>query len=94
MRLIDEAGEALANELDAILHEAISRHLGRRDWTLDDVRGHLVIQTKPGHPLRETVFYDGAPIAWLYPYRHRVEEGVIYVSRPYALGPDNSKKDG
>jgi hypothetical protein len=85
--LLDAAVDALAAEVDAVLREAISRHLGRGDWTLDEVRGHVVRQVDLDHPLHETVFYDGVPIVRLYPYRHRVEGGVIYFYRPYSLVP-------
>lgn len=85
-RHIQEAVDRETDCVEALLWEAITQHLQRRDWTLDEVRNApLVCQVDSSIPLRETYFYGGVMILETFPPRKRWKDGVLIFERPYYM---------
>jgi hypothetical protein len=70
-------------EEEVAIRAAITRHLGRDDWTLDEVRSHLRIEGDPQKVQQWTLFYDNLPLVLFMPHQHRVKDGVIEFYRPF-----------
>lgn len=86
--LIQEGMDCDTDCLEGLLREAITRHLGRKDWTLDEVRnGPLVCQVDLSNPLLhlEEYWYGGVWILTRFPPRCRRKDGALIFEWPYRM---------
>jgi hypothetical protein len=76
---------AMAAKTDAVLKEAVTRFLGRTDWTLDELKGRCVTQRWPNGI--EEFCIDGVAIAELHPIQiketHESGSTVMHVERQH-----------
>lgn len=63
--LADRLGSAMAAKMDNILREAVTRFLGRDDWTLGELKGRGVLQRLPSGV--EVFCVDGVALVELHP---------------------------
>lgn len=63
--LVGQLASAMAGKTDAILREAVTRFLGREDWTDSELKGRMVRQVLPSGV--EYFCMDGVALVELYP---------------------------
>lgn len=73
----DQLGNIMAANTENILREAVTRFLGRNDWTLCELKGRGVLQRLPSGV--DVFCLDGVALAELHPITvEREQKGASY----------------
>jgi hypothetical protein len=63
----------LSEQQDAAIRQAINNHLGREDWSLEEVKPRLALCSYQGSEI-QTITMDGEPIMSIGPVKMNTEE--------------------
>lgn len=82
---LEQGADEVIKAQEDVIRLAVSRYLGREDWTLDDVRGHLRLICDTTVPMWEDLYYDSTMLVTFRPMEHRREGSILHWWRPYIL---------
>lgn len=81
----DQLGGAMSAKTDNILREAVTRFLGRADWTLGELKGRGALNRLPSGA--EVFCLDGVAIVELFPvtveHEQKGASHVLHATRQY-----------
>jgi|GEM_PF-6411944 len=84
-RLAADASKSLAAQSEAIIRGAISKRLGREDWSPDELRGRLEVHHPQNKQGVEAYHLDGLPLVTLYPTQSEGSPTEIRMYRKYKI---------
>lgn len=92
--LTRQVSSAMMGDTDSIIREAITRFLGRDDWTLEEMKGRCEMIRH--HDAVESLCIDCVEVALLYPIKVIMEEKVdvcvLHATRQYRWLLHDEKK--